>query len=75
MGGYIFTTGLVAFYIALTSFRTRAPGVAAIVAVAGMTSIGWMAAVNFLIDSDFKWLLFGFGLLWASAVALSWTGK
>ncbi|GIW07443.1 MAG: hypothetical protein KatS3mg060_2248 [Dehalococcoidia bacterium] len=65
---------LVTLYIALTSFRTRARGVAAIVAVAGMTSIGWMAAVNFLIDSDFKWLLFGFGLLWASAVALYWTG-
>jgi len=68
MGGYIFTTGLLTLYVAITVFRTRASGAVWIVAVAGLTSIGWMAVVNFIIGSDFKWLLFGFALLWGIAL-------
>ena len=70
MGGYIFTTGLLTLYVAITAFRTRASGAVWIVAVAGLTSIGWMAVVNFIIGSDFKWLLFGFALLWGIALLL-----
>lgn len=70
MGGYIFTTGLLTLYVAITTFRTRASGVGWIVAVAGLTSIGWMAVVNFIIGSDFKWPLFGFALLWGIALLL-----
>ena len=54
LGGYMASTGLLTCYLAKTSFRTRAAGVAWIVAATGMTSIGLMAAVNFIIDSDFK---------------------
>lgn len=39
----------------------------------GATSIGWMAAVNFMIESDFKWVLLGFALVWAvSLVTFVW---
>ena len=72
MGGYVFTTGLLALYVAITAFRTRASGAVWIVAAAGLTSIGWMAVVNFIIGSDFKWLLFGFALLWGIALLLFW---
>ncbi len=70
IGGYIFTTGLLTLYIAITTFRTRASGAVGIVAAAGLTSIGWMAVVNFIIGSDFKWLLFGFVMLWGIALLL-----
>jgi hypothetical protein len=70
MGGYIFTTGLLTLYVAITAFRMRASGAVWIVAVAGLTSIGWMAVVNFIIGSDFKWLLFGFAMLWGIALLL-----
>ncbi|MFC4950964.1 hypothetical protein [Pseudonocardia sp. GCM10023141] len=33
-------------------------------AAAGVTSIGWMAAVNFMIRSDFRWALLGLAGLW-----------
>ena len=72
MGGYMFATGLLSFYLAVTAFRTRARGIAGIVTLAGTTSIGWMAAVNFLIASDFKWLILSFSLVWAAALALYW---
>lgn len=47
MGGYMFATGLLTLYVAITSFRTRVRGVAGVALLAGLTSIGWMAVVNF----------------------------
>ena len=38
----------------------------------GGASVGWMAAVNFMIDSDFKWVLLGMAELWASSLVLFW---
>jgi len=72
MGGFIFTTGLLTVYIAATVFQQLERGARFVVALAGLTSIGWMAMVNFLIDSDFKWLLLAFNLPWIVAVLLSW---
>ena len=57
MGGYIFTVGLLTVYIAFSSFQARARGVFPVIALAGLSSIGWMTFVNFIIASDFKWLL------------------
>lgn len=72
MGGYMFATGLLTFHLAVTTFRARARGVAGVVAIAGSTSIGLMAVVNVIIDSDFKWLILSFVFLWALALALYW---
>ncbi len=70
MGGYIFTTGVLIVFISLTSFRSRLQGVCSIVALAGISSIGSMTVVNFLLDSDFKWLLFIFAIPWLLALIL-----
>lgn len=70
MGGYIFTTGVLTVYISLSSFRARQRGAFVTVTLAGISSIGLMTVVNFLIGSDFKWLLFTFMILWAMALIL-----
>ncbi len=70
MGGYIFTTGLLTVFISLTSFRKRMPGTFSIVALAGISSIGSMTVVNFMIGSDFKWILLTFTLPWVIALIL-----
>lgn len=70
MGGYIFATGLLTTHVAVTTFRARTRGVAGVVAVAGLASIGLMAAVNVNIASDFKWLILSFVLPWALALVL-----
>lgn len=70
MGGYICTTGLLIVFISVTSFRNHLPGAFSIVAIAGMSSIGLMTLVNFIINSDFKWLLLIFTLPWAIALIL-----
>ena len=70
MGGYIITSGLLTVFIAFTSFRKRIKGAFVIVALTGICSIGLMTVVNFIINSDFKWLLFTFTILWATALIL-----
>jgi len=72
MGGYILTTGVLTFYVARTAFRERLRGVSVLVTFAGITSIGWMSVVNFIIQSDFKWLLLGLTILWGISLILFW---
>ena len=70
MGGYIFATGWLIIFIALTSFRKRLRGAFGIVAFTGISSIGLMTVVNFMIGSDFKWVLLTFTLPWIIALIL-----
>ncbi len=70
MGGYIFSTGGLIIYISQTTFRVRTKGSFTIVAIAGISSIGLMTGINFLIDSNFKWILLAFILPWAIALTL-----
>lgn len=64
MGGYIFSSGALTLFVALTSFRNRTRGALGIAFLTGLASIGWMVVVNFIIGSDFKWLLLAFALPW-----------
>ncbi len=75
MGAFIFTSGLLTLYVALTSFRMRARGVSGVITLVGFTSVGWMAGINFLIDSDFKWFLLALAVLWGCALVLFWFKK
>ena len=70
MGSYIFTTGLLTIFIARTSFRSRTHGTFSIIAISGISSIGAMTLVNFMIASDFKWALFAFTIPWLIALIL-----
>jgi len=72
MGGYVLATGVLAVTLAATAFRAHQKGAAIGALIGGAASIGWMAAVNFMIDSDFKWVLLGMALLWACSLALFW---
>jgi hypothetical protein len=72
MGGYVLATGVLAVTLAATAFRAHQKGAAIGALIGGAASIGWMAAVNFMIDSDFKWVLLGMALLWASSLVLFW---
>jgi hypothetical protein len=70
MGGYMFASGLLICYVAQTTFRERRRGVLSVVGVAGLSSLGLMVIINFLIDSNFKWLLLVFAALWLTALGL-----
>ena len=70
MGGYILATGLLTTFMGVVLLRSMLPGGWLVASFAGVTSIGLMAAVNFVIDSDFKWLLFSVAVLWACALLM-----
>jgi steroid 5-alpha reductase family enzyme len=72
MGGYVLATGVLMITLAATSFRAHKWGAAIGALIGGAASIGWMAVVNFVIDSDFKWALLGMALLWACSLVLFW---
>jgi hypothetical protein len=71
MGGFMFATGLFTIYIGsmITSHSTR--NARLVLALASLTSIGWMTIVNFMIASDFKLLLLVFNLPWILALIVS----
>ena len=46
-----------------------------VAALAGVTSVGVMTIVNFVLASDFRWLLLGFLALWAAGLVLYALGK
>jgi steroid 5-alpha reductase family enzyme len=75
LGGYVVATGVLAVTLAATSFRAHHKGAAIGVLIGGAASIGWMAVVNFVINSDFKWVLLGMALLWASSLFVFWFEK
>lgn len=75
LGGYIAATGILTVYLATSPFRNRTRGAGMAAALAGVASIGLMATVNVIINSDFKWPLIGVAALWAIALGLFWRGK
>jgi hypothetical protein len=72
VGGYIAATGIAMIALALTSFRAHERVAAAGVLAAGLISIGLMTIVNFQINSDFRWVLLAFALVWACSLGAFW---
>lgn len=70
LGGYAAASGVLIVTVATTSLRhhDRIAGLG--IAVAGFVSIVWMVVINFLIGSDFRWVLLAIALLWAGGVCL-----
>lgn len=71
LGGYIATTGVLVVYVASTGVRNGSGGALVVLAVAGVTSLGWMSAVNFMIRSTFKWVLLGLDAIWVLGLLMA----
>jgi len=75
LGDYIATTGILVVYVANTGVRSGDPGAIALVALSGVTSVGWMSAVNFMIRSAFRWALLGLEGVWVIGVVIAMLGR
>ena len=69
-GGQAFAAGGLSVFVAVTDIRQGGKAAVVALALAGAASIGVMAAVNFAIRSDFRWMLLGVAVLWAAAIAV-----
>lgn len=72
LGGYIISTGVLTCYLAWTCLRARSSGALAVAWLSGATSIGLMVAVNFVIQSDFRWALVLLAFPWIATAFLYW---
>ena len=70
MGGYMLSVGILTVYMAQTSFRNRSHGAFLITLVTGIASIASMTVINFMLGSDFKWILLVFNVPWVIALFL-----
>lgn len=68
MGGHVLALGVLTVTLATTAYREGRWLAWVGAFIAGTASIGWMSAVNFIIASDYKWLLFAIALLWAGSL-------
>ena len=70
LGGYILATGILAMALAATVYREHRLVAVVAATAAGAASIVLMTAVNFWIQSDFKWVLLAVAALWALSIIL-----
>jgi hypothetical protein len=64
LGGYIFTSGFLMSYLGMAKTQRNSASLFGVISLPGLSSIGMMSVVNFVIDSDFKWLLLLFATPW-----------
>lgn len=69
LGGHALTVGGLTIFVAATAIREGDIAAVVVLALAGATSIGLMAVVNFAIRSDFRWALLAASVLWIAATA------
>ena len=70
LGGFVATTGILVVYVARTSLRTSSAGGLVVLTAAGVTSVGCMTVVNYMIRSAFRWALLALSATWASGLLL-----
>ncbi len=75
MGGFMSAAGVLTFFAALVAVPARIPGTGWALAVAGVLGVMLMSAVNFVIASDFRWLLLAPAALWLGGLAAYWRHK
>lgn len=68
MGGFMVATGALTLLVACRYLASRAGGTFAAMALAGGASVMLMSATNFMLQSDFRWLLLVPAMLWISGL-------
>ena len=71
LGGYIVASGMLLSYLALNEPNKQTNAWPVLILVACVSSIGLMTVVNFIIDSDFKWILLFFNVPWLISFSLT----
>ena len=75
MGGFMVAAGAMTMLVAYRLLAKRERATLTVLSVAGASSVGLMSATNFLLGSDFRWLLLLPALLWfAGLVCYLWEG-
>lgn len=68
MGGFMVAAGALTLLVACRYLANRAKGTFAAMTLAGAASVMLMSATNFMLQSDFRWLLLMPAMLWIAGL-------
>lgn len=75
MGGFIAGAGVLTVFVAIKAMPLRLQGTSWAIAFAGALTVALMSAMNFALDSDFRWLLLAPALAWLAGLVLYVAGR
>ncbi|TDR38370.1 hypothetical protein DFR29_12142 [Tahibacter aquaticus] len=67
LGGFMAGAGVLTVFVAAT-MPARLKGSAWAIALSGALTVGLMSTLNFVLHSDFRWLLLGPALVWLAGL-------
>lgn len=70
MGGFIASSGILMYAMATLIVRQGVKGINFVFGVTGLLTVGMMSWINFLLDSQFKWLLLIPAILWTTGLVI-----
>ncbi|MEO8309520.1 MAG: hypothetical protein ABI616_15930, partial [Pseudomonadota bacterium] len=68
MGGYMVGAGVLTLYVAHVVMPRRLVGTAWTLALAGLLTVALMSAMNFVLHSDFRWVLLAPAVVWLAGL-------
>lgn len=75
LGGFISTTGVLVIYVANTGIRSDGLNAVLVLGAAGITSLGWMTVVNFMLRSASRWGLVAVDGFWTISLVIAVTAR
>ena len=69
MGGFIAASGILTMFLALSTVAARRKGTGVVLVVTGLATVATMSWTNFVIESQFRWLLLAPAVLWCAGIA------
>jgi len=70
MGGFMAGAGVLTLFVARAAMPSRLQATSWALGLAGILTVALMSAVNFSLNSDFRWLLLVPALLWLAGLVL-----
>jgi hypothetical protein len=70
MGGFMAGAGVLTVFVARTATTSGTSGTGVAIAVAGVLTVALMSATNFVLRSDFRWVLLIPPLVWLAGLSL-----
>ena len=69
MGGFIAASGVLTMFLAATAVSARRKGTGIVLLLVGLATVVTMSYTNFVIVSNFRWLLLAPAVLWSAGLA------
>ena len=70
MGGFMAGTGVLTVFVAAAAMPSRLRGASWALAVTGLLTVALMSAINFALQSEFRWLLLVPAVVWLAGLVV-----